>query len=86
MTTSAYVAVRLAVVAANARVEAPVAFGASRKSETDGEAPYRFCDPICGPAEMTIASRPGRVPDEKQFALQDVLVPNAGVESADIAP
>ena len=85
MTTSAYVVVLPAVVAANERVEAPVALGASRKSETVGEATYRFCDAICGPAEMTIASRPGRVPDEKQFELQDALVPDAGVESADIA-
>ena len=77
--------VLIAVVAANARVEAPVAFGASRKSDNDGEATYRSCDPICGPAEMTIASRPGRVPDEKQFELQAALVPDAGVESADIA-
>lgn len=86
MTTSAYVVVLLSVVAANARVEAPVALGVSRKSEIEGDATYRFCAAICGPAEMTIASRPGRVPDEKQFELQDALVPDAGVESVDIAP
>jgi hypothetical protein len=86
VTTSAYVVVLFAVVAANARVEAPVALGASRKSETVGDATYRFCVAICGPAEMTIASRPERVPAEKQFELQDALVPDAGDESADTAP